>query len=104
MRHFLTSDDKCRDLIYSDDYRAYLITRSQSADDYRFGRSQRRRARVHARKALRRLSGYFRTMIEAIASAKVRRMERELELRGIRLDRSNNDWVAPKLLPTEPGR
>jgi hypothetical protein len=104
MRHFLTSDDKYRDQIYSDDYREYLITRSQSADDYRFGRSQRRRTRVHARKALRHVSGYFRTMIEAIANAKVRRMERELELRGIRLDRSNNDWVAPKLRPTEPGR
>ena len=40
-------------------------------------------------------------MIEAIANSKLRRMERELELRGIRLDRSNNDWVAPKFRPTE---
>ena len=101
MSHFLTSDDKFRDLLYSDDYRAYLITRSQSADDYRFGRTRGKRARVHARKALRRVSGYFRTMIEAIADAKLRRMERELELRGIRFDRANQDWVAPKSGPTE---
>jgi len=32
-------------------------------------------------------------MIEAIASAKQRRMERELELRGIRYDRPNDGWV-----------
>ena len=100
MSHFMTSDDELRDLLYSDDYRAYLITRSQSADDYRFARTRGKRARVHARKALRRATGYFRAMIEAIADAKLRRMERELELRGIRLDRSNNDWVAPKSRPT----
>ena len=40
-------------------------------------------------------------MIEAIANSKLRRMERELELRGIRYDRSNNDWVAPKSRPIE---
>jgi hypothetical protein len=33
-------------------------------------------------------------MIEAIASSKMRRIERELELRGIRFDRPNNNWVA----------
>ena len=100
MSHFLTSDDKFRDLLYSDDYRAYLITRSQSADDYRFCRTRGKRARVHARKALRRVTGYFRTLIEAIANSKMRRMERELELRGVRLDRANNDWVAPGSRPT----
>jgi hypothetical protein len=100
MPHFLTSDDKFRDLLYGDDYRAYLMARSQSADGYRFGRTQRKRARVHARHALRHVTGYFRTMIEAIADSKLRRMERELELRGIRFDRSNHDQVAPKSGPT----
>jgi hypothetical protein len=100
MSHFLTSDDELRDLLYSDDYRAYLITRSQTADDYRFARTRGKRTRVHARKALRRVTGYFRTMIEAIADAKLRRMERELQLRGIRFDRANNDWIAPGSRPT----
>ena len=50
MSHFLTSDEKFRDLLYSDDYRSYLMTRSQSADDYRFGRTRGKRVRVHARK------------------------------------------------------
>jgi hypothetical protein len=39
-------------------------------------------------------------MVEAIANAKLRRMERELELRGIRLDRPNDSWVARKSQPT----
>jgi len=40
-------------------------------------------------------------MIEAIASAKLRRMERELELHGYRFDRLDNKWVAGKSRPTE---
>jgi hypothetical protein len=39
-------------------------------------------------------------MVEAIANAKLRRMERELELRGIRLDRPSDSWVARKSQPT----
>ena len=59
------------------------------------GSASRRAAR------LRRVSGYFGTMIEAIANAKLRRMERELELRGIRFDRPNNNWVVRKSQPAE---
>jgi hypothetical protein len=101
MAHFLTSDEKYRDLIYDDDHRSYLVARSNSSGDYRFGRTQGKRARVHARNALRRVNGYFKNVIEAIANAKLRRMERELELRGIRLDRPDNNWVARKSEPTE---
>jgi hypothetical protein len=32
-------------------------------------------------------------MIEAIANSKLRRMQRELELRGVRFDRSSDNWV-----------
>ena len=90
MSHYLTSDEKYRDLIYDDDYRSYLMARSHSAADYRFGRTRGKRFRVHARRALHRVNGYLQNMIEAIANAKLRRMERELELRGIRLHRSRN--------------
>jgi hypothetical protein len=100
MSHFLTSDDKYRDLLYGDDYRDYLMARSRSADDYRFGRAQTRRARVHLRGVARHVTGYLRTAIEAIANSKLRRMERELELRGIRFDRSNARWVTGKSQPT----
>jgi hypothetical protein len=103
MAHLLTDNDKFRDLAYDDGYRAYLITRRDSADDYRFARTQGKRTRVHARNALRRVNGYFKNTIEAIANSKMRRMERELELRGIRLDRLSNDWVV-RTEPTERSR
>jgi hypothetical protein len=99
MSHFLGSDDEYRDLLYGDDYRACLMARSQSADGYRFAGTRGKRARIHGRYPLRHVTGYFRTMIEAIANSKLRRMERELELRGIRFDRSNHDRVAPKSRP-----
>jgi GDP-D-mannose dehydratase len=101
MATFPTGDEKYRDVIYDDDYRSYLMTQRDAPGDYRFGRTQGKRVRVHARTALRRVNGYFRTMIEAIANAKLRRMERELELRGIRFDRPNDNWVARKSQPTE---
>jgi hypothetical protein len=93
MAHLITSDDKFRDLTYDDGYRAYLITRRDAPSEYRFGRTQGKRARVRARSALRRVNSFLQNMIEAIANSKLRRMERELELRGIRLDRANNDWM-----------
>ena len=74
---------------------AHLIT----SDDYRFGRSHGKRAGVRTRGALRRVSGFLKNMIEAIADSKMRRIERELELRGFHYDELNNDWVA-----RNPGR
>jgi len=101
MATLLTGDEKYRDVIYDDDYRSYLMARRNEPGGYRFGRTQGKRVRVRARTALRRVNGYLKTMIEAIASAKLRRMARELELRGIRFDRPNDNWVTRKSQPTE---
>jgi hypothetical protein len=60
-----------------------------SLSSYRFGRA--RGVHGHGRAALSR-AGYLKTVIEAIANSKLRRMERELELRGIRRDRANDGW------------
>jgi hypothetical protein len=55
MARLITSDDKNRDLTYDEAYRWYLITRSDPPSNYRFGRMQGKRLRVHARTALRRV-------------------------------------------------
>jgi hypothetical protein len=104
MAHYLTSDDEYRDLIYDDDYRSYFHGRKDAPGDYWFGRAPGKRARVRARSAFRRVNGYLKTMIEAIANAKLRRMERELELRGIRFDRSSQSYVTRRSRPTERSR
>jgi hypothetical protein len=90
MTRLIDSDDKNRDLTYDEAYRWYLVTRSDPPIDYRFGRLHGKRFRVHARTALRRANGYLKNMIEAIANAKLRRMERDLELRGIRYERASD--------------
>src|SRR6266403_1778157 len=103
MAHLLAGDDdKNRDLTYDEAYRCYLITRTDPTSDYRFGRTQGKR--VRARTALRRVNGYLQTMIEAIADSKLRRMQRELELRGIRYDRPNSSWKTLKPRPAERSR
>jgi hypothetical protein len=61
-----------------------------TSTDYRFARTHDKRARG----ALGRVNGFLKNMIQAIADSKMRRIERELELRGYRYDRPNNDWVS----------
>ena len=78
MAHFLTSDDKYRDLIYDGDDRSYLAARNHSAGDYRFGRPPGKQVRGHARRALRRVNGYLKTMVEAIAELPQRLAEMQL--------------------------
>jgi hypothetical protein len=100
MTHFL-ADEKYRDLIYDDDYRSYLMEQRNAPGGYRFGRPQAKRVRVRLRTALRRFNGYFKSVIEAIANSKLRRMQRELELHGIHYDRPGDRWVTRKSGPTE---
>jgi hypothetical protein len=69
---------------------AHLAT----SDDYRFGRTHEKRASGRARRVLGRVNGFLKNMIEAIADSKLRRIERELELRGYRYDRSSTEWVS----------
>lgn len=76
MADFLVSDGKYRDLIYDDDRRSH---RRKLPGGYRFGRIKSKPA--HG--ALHHVGATLRRMIEAIANSKLRRMERELELRGI---------------------
>jgi hypothetical protein len=97
MAHFLTSDERYRGLIYDHDFRSYLVAKSTSAAGYRFARTEEKRPRVGARRALGRFNGYLKRMVEAIGSAKLRRMERELKLRGVGIDRSDEGHAARQL-------
>jgi hypothetical protein len=89
MVHFLASDEKYRDLVRDDDDRSYPATGGRSMSDYRFGRTQGKPARARTPNAVRHISTHLKNMIEMIANVKLRRLERGLELRGVRVERSN---------------
>ena len=104
MNHFLASDNRCRDLIWDDDRWSDRPNKRNSLGDYRFGRTPGKHLPVRARAAFNRVGSTLKSMIEAIANSKLRRMERELELRGIRRDWLNGSSVAPKSRPAEFSR
>jgi hypothetical protein len=80
MAHYhLSSDGKYRGLPYGEGDQWSLV-------DYRFGRGRMTRSR--GRVALNLLNGYLKSLIEAIAVAKLRRMRRELDHHDVRLARS----------------
>jgi len=85
MAHLLTGDDRFRE---------------ESSGGYRFARTHVKRGN-RMRSALRRINGYLKTMIEAIADSKVRRMRRDLALRGIHFDSHRNNWVVRNSEPKE---
>jgi hypothetical protein len=88
MAQSLTGDDKFRE---------------ESSGDYRFARTHVKRDN-RMRSALRRTNGCLKTMIEAIADSKVRRMRRDLALRGIHFDPYGNNWVVRNAGPGEHSR
>lgn len=57
---------------------------------YRFGRSS---VRPH-RRSWKRVKRWFDDVLATIAAAKLRRIRRELELRGVRQGRSSKVWIA----------
>ena len=65
MSRLLTGQEEFHDSSY-DSYRSNLTIRQHTANDYRFGRSRAKRGR-RMRRALRRVNGWLKTLIEAIA-------------------------------------
>jgi hypothetical protein len=88
MVHLLTGDDEFRE---------------EALGDYRFARTHVKRGN-RMRSALRRVNGCLKTMIEAIADSKVRRMRRDLALRGIHFDSHRNNWVVRDSAPRDHSR
>jgi hypothetical protein len=59
---------------------------TQSPNGYRFGRISGMRARSYAGRAVSGLRALVGAMLKILAAAKIRRIERELRIRGIRYD------------------
>jgi len=90
MARDLTSDEKYPGLPHGNEDKSH-------PSGYRFGRGHVKYGHVKhgpGGSALSRVNGYLKNLIEAIADAKLRRMRRELELRGIRLDQLDEAWIA----------
>jgi hypothetical protein len=86
MAHTFTGDDKQLGSVRRDE------TEPRS---YRFGR--RRESHARGASALHRANSYLKAFIQSIADAKFRRMMRELELRGTRLDTRDELWIPDDL-------
>lgn len=84
MARYLARDDRYRGPSHGNENQSPL-------GGYRFGRT--RGSHGQGRAALSRVGGHLRTVIEAIANSKLRRMERELELRGIYRDPAEDSWM-----------
>lgn len=77
----------------------FITTRPEPRSVYRFGSAHGKSG--DTRVAPSRVHGYLKYMIELIAEAKVKRVRRELELRGIRYDRANDRWITQQSRATE---
>jgi hypothetical protein len=87
MVYGLTSNDKYRGPFYE----------GNESNPRGSGFARGRATVSHGRSALSRLTGYLSSFVEAVADAKMRRVRRELELRGIRLERLDEVWIASSL-------
>jgi hypothetical protein len=67
------------------------------ASSYRFGRGRERGVRALVRGGSSRVNSYFKHLIEAIADAKLRRMERELELHGTHFGRRTRSGALARI-------
>ena len=101
MSRLITGQEEFHNWSSDAGYRSNLTIRQHTANDYRFGRSRVKPSR-RMRRALRRVDGWLKTLIEAIGNSKLRRIERELELRGIRPDPHHNNSVVHKPGSMEP--
>lgn len=90
MAALFTGDDK-RNLVAEDDYRAYLISRNSPPIVYHSATIHWKRLRVHARRAVNLVDFVLHRMVEALARSKTRRIQRELQLRGIRYPQETHD-------------
>ncbi|UZE46978.1 hypothetical protein ONR75_18390 [Rhodopseudomonas sp. P2A-2r] len=78
--------DKFRDLTGDDAYRSWLISREQAPIVHHSGAMHWKRLRVLARLTFNHIKGLLAAVHVAIVADKMRRVQRELALRGVRYD------------------
>jgi hypothetical protein len=97
MTHSIFEDERFPGPTHDGGYRSDLIDRSAPLGGHRFGRTHGKRILAHARWAAKRAVAFLKIMHEAIVAAKLRRLTRELELRGVRYDLRNDTTMRRKL-------
>lgn len=90
MAALFTGDDK-RSFYAEDDYRAYLISRNPPPIVHHSAAIHWKRLRVHTRRVVNLVDFVLHRMVEALARSKTRRIQRELQLRGIRYPQETHD-------------
>jgi hypothetical protein len=86
----LFSGEENRNVYAEDDYRAYLISRNPPPIVHHCGAVRLKRLQVHVRRVVHGVDAVLHRMIEALARSKTRRIQRELQLRGIRYAQRND--------------
>jgi hypothetical protein len=80
----LLSRSDTRESLPEDDYRAYLVSRNPPPIVHHARSVRLKRLQVHARYIVNGIDFVLHWMIEALARSKTRRIQRELQIRGIR--------------------
>jgi hypothetical protein len=91
MAHCFTGDRKHLGSVHRDE---------TTLRSYRFGRRRERYGRGLS--ALHRANSYLKALIQSMANTKFRRMLRELELWGTRLNMGDEFWIPDALRDREP--
>jgi hypothetical protein len=92
----LFSGEDHRNFYAEDDYRAYLISRNPPPIVYHSGAVRLKRLRVHLRRAVQGVDVVLHRLIAALERSKTRRIQRELQLRGIRYAQRNDDAASQR--------
>ena len=91
MAHYLAGDGKHRGSSHDDNGEV-------QPRGYQYGRAGGKYGRGHSAKG--RANGFLKNLIQVAANAKLRRIQQELELRDIRLDGPDREWIAHSLRKT----
>lgn len=86
---------RSRECFPEGDYRAYLISRNPPPIVHHANGVRLKRLLVRLDGVVRAVDSVLHRMIEALARSKTRRIQRELQMRGIRYAQRTDDHLSP---------